>query len=472
MLEQMQLAIFFDLLPIMICMGILGVLGAIGNVLTIVFFSRCKRSSTMILILCLATADLVVCIMTIPKIFEMSILITNRTHILCKMTHFLVYLAISCSCLFLVVIAVDRYRKICHAFKAQLSLKATRYLVAGIVVILLLVSSKHFFGTDCVPVHVTLPKANLSIEGFYCTTTLPYGTVSSVLDGFDAIVFACGWTVLVYSYLKIVLKLFELKRKRVSSRINSACNSKFYLSEFSKDSDGTENDSTVVRRITIDMKKLPGRETLKFKVKSRFETNLPQLKRSFSEQDILDVMEEENVEQNTIAYSRLSRANSEGDIAKLDQRCLNTQPDTARLDIRPNLHRISEDSDTLFSWSVPASVDQTLTLRTQQRLCRRAKAAVSVKENRMTFMLLAVSLLYIICFVPYFVVKIVNRHIRGNSTEYEISISVQIAFSLVYLNSMMNPFVYLIFNPDFRRFIRCKTPTQQNVSSFYPNYVQ
>lgn len=84
-----------------------------------------------------------------------------------------------------------------------------------------------------------------------------------------------------------------------------------------------------------------------------------------------------------------------------------------------------------------------------------AQMTVSSRENRVTYMLFTVSVFFIVLLLPYLVIKIVQRYVYENGPEFELSPSVQFALNLVYMNNVFNPFVYYIFNQEFRRFVRC-----------------
>lgn len=467
-----------DMLPVIVVMAVLGVIGAIGNTLSIVFFSRCSRSSTVIFILCLSSCDLLVCVLIIPKVIELSMIANNKHSSVCKTMHFFANWAIFSSCTCVLVIALDRHRKICKAFQKQLTLKASRTVAVVSFVAALILSTKTFFLTDTVPVKLLDPLKNITYIGHYCTTSTKYRTASIVFDIVDLVFGFGGWIILALTYSQIIMQLFALQRKRKERfKAHRICshNSMRQNSRASQKS-LEQNNTEYIQRITINMRKIPGRETLKFRVKSRSMPRKSVLKRSFSEHDIVDVIDEEAVDEipEPAASSDIEewvrRSNSEGDLLKIG-----TQPKvntTQRSAGKTLTHSGSDSSMTSISWSVPTDVDQHLTLNTRRRRKRRAKRVASAKENRLTFMLLAVSVLIIITFAPYLVIKLVMRQLLRVGAEFEIQISVQFAFSLVYLNSVFTPVVYFIFNSDFRKFVVCRGDKQHDVSSFYPNYVQ
>ncbi|XP_052773358.1 annetocin receptor-like [Mya arenaria] len=74
----------------------------------------------------------------------------------------------------------------------------------------------------------------------------------------------------------------------------------------------------------------------------------------------------------------------------------------------------------------------------------------SAKEKRVVFMVMTVTGFFLICFFPLFVLKIVIRF--GRSTD-EMHYSYFVATLMVFLNSVINPFIYLVFNAKYRQFL-------------------
>lgn len=101
------------------------------------------------------------------------------------------------------------------------------------------------------------------------------------------------------------------------------------------------------------------------------------------------------------------------------------------------------------------SLRRTVLNQTHRKRTRSRKmAARSATERNLTFMMLTVSLLYILCFLPYFVMQIVMRIELKSVEDFELALGTQFALRLAYLNSVFNPIVYCVFNPQFRRYVK------------------
>lgn len=85
-----------------------------------------------------------------------------------------------------------------------------------------------------------------------------------------------------------------------------------------------------------------------------------------------------------------------------------------------------------------------------KRLLQTAERRV---EKRVTLMMLVITIVSVISFVPYFVVNLGIRRNTGTS-EQELSVGVQIALRSFMLNNAVNPYIIGIFNSSFRQFVK------------------
>lgn len=157
----------------------------------------------------------------------------------------------------------------------------------------------------------------------------------------------------------------------------------------------------------------------------------------------------------------LPEANGEGDMPELsyelstldtlttDLKCLD---DTA-VSSENTLANISEPIQTV-SGGIDSNNRSGETVITRKRTQQRKMPARSPSERNLTFMMFTVSFLFVLCFFPYFVVKIIMRLGMKSGEEFELSVGIQFALRLVYFNSVVNPIVYCIFNPQFRQYIK------------------
>ncbi|XP_045202444.2 5-hydroxytryptamine receptor 1A-like [Mercenaria mercenaria] len=82
-------------------------------------------------------------------------------------------------------------------------------------------------------------------------------------------------------------------------------------------------------------------------------------------------------------------------------------------------------------------------------------AVKSVIERNLTIMMFAASMVFILCFAPYFMIRVIMRVYLGIGIDFEMKTGSQFALLLPILNSVFNPVFYCVFNPDFRKFLKC-----------------
>jgi hypothetical protein len=74
-------------------------------------------------------------------------------------------------------------------------------------------------------------------------------------------------------------------------------------------------------------------------------------------------------------------------------------------------------------------------------------------EVKLSLMMFAVSMIFILCFTPYFAIRIFITVLLDSKIDYDLNAGLQFGLKLPYINSVFNPIVYYIFNPNFRRYI-------------------
>ncbi|XP_059165268.1 D(2) dopamine receptor-like [Physella acuta] len=111
-----------QLIPAMVVLGVLMVIGIPGNALVVyVFCFKMKTGTQNILIVCLAVFDLLSCCLSIPnEIADMRFFFMFDSVAACKIMRFINTFCAIGSIFTLLVIAVDRFRKICRPFKSQM----------------------------------------------------------------------------------------------------------------------------------------------------------------------------------------------------------------------------------------------------------------------------------------------------------------------------------------------------------------
>lgn len=151
----------------LIFVGLLMFFGFFGNIIVIIIYScRVKSSNNYtVYILCLGVLDLTNCILTMPFIIVYLMYPLNfPSPELCKAGHFVAYWIGIGSPFLLVLIAADRYRRICQPFKKQLSERYAR-ICCGVAILASLVfalPTPFLYGNEAIDTGI------LNITGVRC----------------------------------------------------------------------------------------------------------------------------------------------------------------------------------------------------------------------------------------------------------------------------------------------------------------
>ena len=134
-MAKMRIEETFRNIPLFLFLGLVSAFGTVGNFLVLyVYGFRYRASNSRIFILCLSMVDLCTCVLGIPldavTIWDVYQFDTPWP---CKMSRFLTIATSASSVLLLLLIAVDRFRKICRAFKWQLTNNHAKYLSIGAI---------------------------------------------------------------------------------------------------------------------------------------------------------------------------------------------------------------------------------------------------------------------------------------------------------------------------------------------------
>lgn len=155
------------LVPI-IYVGCLCVLGIPGNTLVIAVYGLMRKSSVYrTIILVLGVNDLLVCGITLPfELYTMNNHLSFREKWTCKVFRFLNYLFVHNSILVLLLMAIERYRRVCRPLKVQMSTKIGRIWILFIFLFCLVYTVPNIFIRG---IHTVQIYANLT--GHECATS-------------------------------------------------------------------------------------------------------------------------------------------------------------------------------------------------------------------------------------------------------------------------------------------------------------
>ncbi|KAH3819042.1 thyrotropin-releasing hormone receptor-like [Dreissena polymorpha] len=97
----------------------------------------------------------------------------------------------------------------------------------------------------------------------------------------------------------------------------------------------------------------------------------------------------------------------------------------------------------------------------------KADSALENADRRITIMMALITVWFIICYIPYVAI---NLYFKFNSSSIHrdvLNMGIQFALRLPYLNSVINPIVFICLNPKYRYFVKhqlckCKEMSTSN----------
>ena len=199
-------------MPLFLFLGLVSLIGIIGNVLVLyIYIFRCKASNSRSFILCLAIVDLCSCVIGIPleivTVWDLNQFASPWT---CKMSRFTNAATSTTSASLLVLIATDRFRKICRPFKWQISKDHANYLSVGAICVGLFFSWPSLILKGTKSIEVSL-RGNLTGIGTKCSNDDRYSKTLFPLANDFAFLF-----LFVTSLISLIV-LYTLIRQKVRS---------------------------------------------------------------------------------------------------------------------------------------------------------------------------------------------------------------------------------------------------------------
>ena len=458
-----------SLLPATVYVACLLVIGFLGNAAVLHFYRRKTRKSINNLSICfLACCDLLVCCVAMPsEIIDLTLPYMFESSAACKSFEFIHHFSSVLSGLTLLVIAVNRYLRVCRPFGNQMRKKhfVIACSVSVLVSALLSCPTIPLYGAQTI--NATHSSGATSL-GFDCTftTNKHYASYIWIFNAFQIAVFllvTASLFVLYFLVARAVLKykkfhnrctkkqlsisllkrpLKTLRRLRMSSEDRTQTS---VVDKLSYLKDGGENDGQIS---TNNVKGSSNTNLNVFlersNVKERDQIHLDHGEvirfSSSDDKDNFKTCVDATQEQHGVSASKSSRGidNNAADIEVVANESLKDEATVSSVSA----------VDSKLSCSV--STDKSFEFENQR-----------LHISKYTFIMFIVTLVFILSFLPYFGASIWRN--VGRDRETELSFGIQIALRSYLVNSATNPIIYGMFNTSFRiflkAFISCKGKT-------------
>ena len=205
---------------VFICVLILP--GILGNSLVVaIFYRNFKKSAYRTFVLWLASLDLAGCVIVMPYLL-VNILtpVSMDNEIVCKLGRFLSHVIMMTSHFILVVIAADRYRKICQPHSSQIPQSQTSLFCLGMLLLSVVISlpAGVLYGNHSVPTGIPGLKATRCFTADKYMDSPAHLVYYIVINILGAIV----TLFITLLYTKVILKIRQQFRERVPNGGNVA----------------------------------------------------------------------------------------------------------------------------------------------------------------------------------------------------------------------------------------------------------
>ena len=143
----------FTKIPTFLCLTLLTPFGIVGNAGVIyVYGFRLKKTNLQHFITLLAVFDIICCLVAFPlKMVELWLPVMYPSGILCKVQNSIICFTCVASALTLLIISVDRYKKVCRPMQSQMTLRHAKilFLVISIVSLAFAVTAALIYDRQC-----------------------------------------------------------------------------------------------------------------------------------------------------------------------------------------------------------------------------------------------------------------------------------------------------------------------------------
>ena len=251
LLSELNYQKFVLRMPVVVYVSVLMTLGLFGNILVCVYYGCKTRTSTgSFFIVSLAVFDLIVCSITMPnEIIDLRFAYVFTNVPACKIPRCVNHVAANGSATTLLVIAIDRYKRMCKPLSPQLGAKHARIAIFIAIVFSLLLSwpAAIFYKPVSVPIHDSYNKS-VVLNGSFCTTTREdqYKPYLWAFNSLQFVIFVVAVIVLFVLYSLIGRSICRYKERRLKYASTRRA------SRYSESSYSIKNGSTEISIKTIE----------------------------------------------------------------------------------------------------------------------------------------------------------------------------------------------------------------------------
>ncbi|KAK6976374.1 dopamine receptor [Biomphalaria glabrata] len=430
-IEEVNQEKLITLIPVILLFAIFLVIGVIGNSLVVYVFGFKMKSGTQnILIVILALFDVLTSLLSIPHEITVSVFIVMYpSAISCKIFRFINTFCSAGSMFTLLLIAVDRYRKICLPLRPQMYTRHVKRSMIPILIFAVLISLPAFAVHGQRTIDTDIP----GLYGKDCSTPDEIGKTIIPLI-YNLVMFLVFFTITI---ALAVLYTFILRETNRHNREKSL-RAKYNLPSSSNSSSDRTPAATNTSFETASVKNSKLDITQESDVGS--ESSCYTLGQSaFNLEQTIDP----STKTDDPRYTQLPPSSEiqTKDLQTLDVSQTCVKPKRV---IRPGKYFFTKAQKAKVSKSVSKSV-------LSKNSSNPAKATKRRFKNKTTIIAFLVTLVFILSFLPHFILQVTK--FSKLIVDYRLHGAGLAAYNIFlrsyFINSVSNPFIYGVLNTRF-----------------------
>ncbi|KAH9523305.1 hypothetical protein Btru_066343 [Bulinus truncatus] len=431
-LDQLNNARAMVMLPTLLVFGTYIIVGLIGNTLAVYIFSfRLKSGTQNILIVYLAVFDLLTCSLAVP--FEMTDLVFSAWYPSlagCKLMRFTNTFCTAGSIFTLIIIAVDRYRKICRPLKKQMSARDVKLSLIPVLVCATIYSVPAFWVYGFRTLQTEIP----GLRGRDCST--PDVLSDSRIPLIYNLFLSASFVVLTSVLWVIYFKIYRVTKRRGQTMKKYSQASPGSTSQSNEMTSSTGTDNTMTESVSpavFDCIKSP---VISFVNQS--ESVL-----------VSEIKGHNSSDPPPVSLTSCSYSLS-----------LDDTVDTQMKVFSPTMQKLDDvkcSNDTKIKGKQRPSLNKGP--RCESTNEKRIK-------NKTTIIAFVVTVVFVLSFLPHFSLQVAKK--SNMLHDYKLTGGVLVVYNIFtrsyFINSISNPFIYGVLNSQFcseaKKVIRnlcCKT---------------
>ncbi|CAG2229605.1 unnamed protein product [Mytilus edulis] len=428
--------------PVIAIVCVYMIIGLLGNPLVIYYYGcSVKPSPSYYFIVAVAVFDLIICCICIPlEIIDMMFSYKFPSAIGCKMFRFVNYFSSMGTGFVLVVIAIDRYRKVCQPFKTQITMKMAKTIIFIGCFASACISWPIFVFYDIHAVSITSVPG---LIGYDCTTVREkqYKLFILIFNGVCFLIFLVSIITLTVLYIFVGKKLCYLKRfrfsttiekpfKNIETRPTTSSGVQSHSGRFKHD---ISSSPKLIQLMKINKRTYTTKSSVYNPGKQNAKVSFPESTQNSNKKPPL--LTEKTF--STLIRTYIKEENSLNNSGQTDSNVISDFADS--------------DSDARNSKHDFRNVRQRRLIHTKKKIRDQY-----IHLKKYTLLMFSVSLAFIVSFLPYLALMtwrtVVPQH-EGNLMTKDQLVAYNICIRSWIISSVVNPLIYGFFNADFSSFV-------------------